>query len=336
MREEDRQGLPFVGRSGQLLDRLLLEELGITREQVYIANVVKCRPPGNRDPKPDEIDACRPYLAAAARPHPPGGGRHPRPLRRAVAAADHGGHHPTARPQLPVRARRARSRRCTRRRRCGAGPSRWARCGPTSCGPSWRWPTRGRRRVTSRLRTTSVGDDEGGGRGRWPSSSAPATCILLAGEMGAGKTAFAQGFAAGLGVLDTVTSPTFTLVHTYEGRLRIHHADVYRLERTAEVADLALGELLDDDDAVVLVEWGDVVASSLGAELMTVRLEPAGPDHLDDRVLTIAATGPGGRRAGPASSRPWRRGWPPADRRCHRGGPHAALHPPTAPPSPPC
>ena len=60
--QEDRQGLPFVGRSGQLLDRLLLEELGITREQVYIANVVKCRPPGNRDPKPEEIDACRPYL----------------------------------------------------------------------------------------------------------------------------------------------------------------------------------------------------------------------------------------------------------------------------------
>ena len=60
--QEDRQGLPFVGRSGQLLDRLLLEELGITREQVYIANVVKCRPPGNRDPKPDEVAACLPFL----------------------------------------------------------------------------------------------------------------------------------------------------------------------------------------------------------------------------------------------------------------------------------
>jgi DNA polymerase len=61
--EEDRQGLPFVGRSGQLLDRLMLEELGITRDRVYIANVVKCRPPENRDPQPGEIDACRPYLA---------------------------------------------------------------------------------------------------------------------------------------------------------------------------------------------------------------------------------------------------------------------------------
>jgi uracil-DNA glycosylase family 4 len=62
--EEDRQGLPFVGRSGQLLDRLIEEELGTTRASCYIANVVKCRAPGNRDPLPDEIDSCRPYLAA--------------------------------------------------------------------------------------------------------------------------------------------------------------------------------------------------------------------------------------------------------------------------------
>ena len=60
--EEDRLGEPFVGRSGQLLDRLLLEELGLTRAEVYIANVVKCRPPNNRDPKPDEAATCRRYL----------------------------------------------------------------------------------------------------------------------------------------------------------------------------------------------------------------------------------------------------------------------------------
>jgi DNA polymerase len=61
-REEDLQGRPFVGRSGQLLNRLLAEEAGLQRAQVYIANVVKCRPPGNRDPLPEEIAACRPYL----------------------------------------------------------------------------------------------------------------------------------------------------------------------------------------------------------------------------------------------------------------------------------
>ncbi len=63
-REEDLQGRPFVGRSGQLLDKLLAEEAGLERRQVYIANVVKCRPPNNRDPLPGEIDACRPYLEA--------------------------------------------------------------------------------------------------------------------------------------------------------------------------------------------------------------------------------------------------------------------------------
>jgi uracil-DNA glycosylase family 4 len=61
-REEDLAGEPFVGRSGQLLDRLMLEEIGITRDRCYIANVVKCRPPQNRDPAPKEIEACHPYL----------------------------------------------------------------------------------------------------------------------------------------------------------------------------------------------------------------------------------------------------------------------------------
>src|SRR5580765_4283032 len=60
---EDKQGEPFVGAAGQLLNRML-GEIGLRREDVYIANVVKCRPPGNRDPLPDEIQSCRPYLEA--------------------------------------------------------------------------------------------------------------------------------------------------------------------------------------------------------------------------------------------------------------------------------
>jgi uracil-DNA glycosylase len=58
---EDQQGLPFVGAAGQLLNRLL-GEIGLRREEVYITNVVLCRPPGNRDPMPDELESCRPYL----------------------------------------------------------------------------------------------------------------------------------------------------------------------------------------------------------------------------------------------------------------------------------
>jgi uracil-DNA glycosylase family 4 len=59
--EEDRQGVPFVGRAGKLLDELL-GEIGVSREDVFVANVLKCRPPGNRDPQPEEIESCRPYL----------------------------------------------------------------------------------------------------------------------------------------------------------------------------------------------------------------------------------------------------------------------------------
>ena len=96
--------------------------------------------------------------------------------------------------------------------------------------------------------------------------------IVLSGEMGAGKTAFAKGFGAALGVTEPITSPTFTLVHRYDlpaavhGADVLHHADLYRLERTTEVADLALEELADDR-GIVLVEWGDVVEALFGDHL---------------------------------------------------------------------
>jgi uracil-DNA glycosylase len=63
-REEDLKGEPFVGRAGKLLDQLVLEEMGLTRDSFYIANTVLCRPPCNRDPKPEEIESCRPWLEA--------------------------------------------------------------------------------------------------------------------------------------------------------------------------------------------------------------------------------------------------------------------------------
>ena len=59
--DEDLQGVPFVGRAGQLLTKII-EAMGLTREQVYIANVIKCRPPGNRNPEPDEVATCEPFL----------------------------------------------------------------------------------------------------------------------------------------------------------------------------------------------------------------------------------------------------------------------------------
>jgi DNA polymerase len=65
--QEDQQGEPFVGPAGQMLDRMLENVLGLTRAQVYITNVVKCRPPKNRNPHPDEVRSCRPFLEAQLR-----------------------------------------------------------------------------------------------------------------------------------------------------------------------------------------------------------------------------------------------------------------------------
>ena len=79
--------------------------------------------------------------------------------------------------------------------------------------------------------------------------------LLLAGELGAGKTTFVRGLARGLGISAQVQSPTFQLVRVYPGRIQLAHVDLYRLETAAELADLGLDDLLDE--GVVAVEWGD-------------------------------------------------------------------------------
>ncbi|MFK8025744.1 MAG: tRNA (adenosine(37)-N6)-threonylcarbamoyltransferase complex ATPase subunit type 1 TsaE [Ilumatobacter sp.] len=132
--------------------------------------------------------------------------------------------------------------------------------------------------------------------------SRPGDIVVLSGEMGAGKTAFAQGFGRALGVTDPITSPTFTLVHSYDvaagpraGKLTLHHADIYRLQRTSEVSDLALRELADFG-GIVLVEWGDVV-DQFGTHLVVHLAAPpldddADPLSLDgERDLEVAAVG---------------------------------------------
>lgn len=117
----------------------------------------------------------------------------------------------------------------------------------------------------------------------------PGDLVLLAGDLGAGKTAFAQGFGRGLGVTETITSPTFTLAQQYEGRLRMHHLDVYRLDNLAEVGGLALAELLDDG-GVVLIEWGDAILPALPSDFLEVRLTFGAGD--DDRHIALRPTGP--------------------------------------------
>jgi len=121
----------------------------------------------------------------------------------------------------------------------------------------------------------------------------PGDTLLLVGGLGAGKTTFAQGFAAGLGVTGPVTSPTFTLVRQYPcqgptGVTELLHADVYRLDHLREVEELGLPELVERS-AVALVEWGDVAAPVLGDDPLTVQLSP---QPGETRSVTVR----GGRR----------------------------------------
>jgi tRNA threonylcarbamoyladenosine biosynthesis protein TsaE len=121
----------------------------------------------------------------------------------------------------------------------------------------------------------------------------PGDVILLGGDLGAGKTTFTQGLARAMGVVEPVTSPTFTLIRSYdaEAPARLLHADVYRLEHLQEVVDLGLPELLDEG-AVAVIEWGEVAAPLLMPDYLDIRF-----DFEDDDARSLAFSAAGARWA---------------------------------------
>jgi tRNA threonylcarbamoyladenosine biosynthesis protein TsaE len=111
----------------------------------------------------------------------------------------------------------------------------------------------------------------------------PGDVVSLSGDLGAGKTAFVQGLAAALGVVRQVTSPTFTIVHEYEGRYPIVHLDVYRLNSFQEVLDLGFEEYMDGG-SVVVVEWGEAIAPLLPRRhLEVIILRSTDPEKVEER-----------------------------------------------------
>jgi tRNA threonylcarbamoyladenosine biosynthesis protein TsaE len=111
--------------------------------------------------------------------------------------------------------------------------------------------------------------------------------VVLSGELGTGKTALAQGVGRGLGVDGPVVSPTFTLIREYEGRIRLCHVDIYRLERVREFHELGIEEQLEE--SVTLIEWGEVAGSALPADRLEIRLTAgAGPD---ERIIELVLQG---------------------------------------------
>jgi tRNA threonylcarbamoyladenosine biosynthesis protein TsaE len=120
----------------------------------------------------------------------------------------------------------------------------------------------------------------------------PRDVVVLTGELGAGKTTFVQGVAAGLGATEHVASPTFTLVREYvSGRVPVAHVDLYRLDREQDVIDLALDEL-EDGERVLLVEWGDPVAELLAEDRLRVELVGIDPTGADEtRRISLEPSG---------------------------------------------
>ena len=115
-------------------------------------------------------------------------------------------------------------------------------------------------------------------------SGAVVGCI---GELGAGKTCFLQGLAAGLGVTSEVTSPTFVLVNCYRGRLPVYHLDAYRTESLSELLDLGVEEMFHGD-GVTIIEWADKLLPLLPADAVIV-----GISGLGDEPREIVIEGPG-------------------------------------------
>jgi len=121
----------------------------------------------------------------------------------------------------------------------------------------------------------------------------PGDLVVLTGDLGAGKTTFVKGVAAALGVAEPVTSPTFAIVHEYDGRVPVAHVDVYRLQRIQELHDLGFDEMLED--RVVLVEWGDAIARVLPRDRVEVTIALPDPEGevVDERRIEIVTHGAG-------------------------------------------
>lgn len=120
----------------------------------------------------------------------------------------------------------------------------------------------------------------------------PGDLVCLMGELGSGKTQFAKGFAVGLGVIGTVSSPTFVLMAEYAGRLPLFHLDLYRLE---DASDALAGGLIDDRqvEGVAIVEWAERLGAALPVARLDVRIDGSGDEP---RRIALQAGADGYRR----------------------------------------
>ena len=116
----------------------------------------------------------------------------------------------------------------------------------------------------------------------------PGDIYCLDGDLGAGKTVFAKGFAAGLGITEPVTSPTFNIVKEYDsGRLKLYHFDVYRIEDPDEMYEIGFDEYLGAD-AVCLIEWSELIEELIPASAVKINIGRCNEKGFDYRIITVS------------------------------------------------
>lgn len=118
----------------------------------------------------------------------------------------------------------------------------------------------------------------------------PGTIILIRGDLGAGKTVLSRGIARGLGIEEAITSPTFTLVHQYKGRLPLYHFDIYRIGDPEEMYDIGYEEFFYGD-GVTVVEWPEKMEWLLPDEYLEIKIERLPSNGQDVRRISIAGKG---------------------------------------------
>lgn len=118
----------------------------------------------------------------------------------------------------------------------------------------------------------------------------PGTIILIKGDLGVGKTVLTRGIARGLGIDEPITSPTFTLLHQYKGRLPLYHFDIYRIGDPEEMYDIGYEEFFYGD-GVTVVEWPEKMEWLLPEEYLEIKIERTPLDGQDGRRISIAGKG---------------------------------------------
>ena len=119
-------------------------------------------------------------------------------------------------------------------------------------------------------------------------AACPGQCYVISGDLGSGKTVLSKGVAAGLGITEPVTSPTFTIVKVYEsGRLPLYHLDVYRIGDISEMEEVGLEDMLEGD-GVCLIEWGERVEEILPRDAIRIRIDRDDRDFDHRRITCLS------------------------------------------------